>query len=134
MTSALFELWATSVLFPAIEQRRRECDSHRKVILVIDRLGSHHSDKFLRDGTGRDIKVIFLIPHTSDQVQPLDLLTFALMKHRLSASQFDRPANPQSKTVARILGAWFAASALHHNVETFISMGSYLRNALAGSA
>jgi hypothetical protein len=123
MTSALFEWWATSVFFPAIEQRRRECDSHRQVILLMDGLGSHHSDKFLRDCTARDIKVIFLVSHTSDQVQPLDLLTFALMKQRFSASKFDWLANPQSNTVVRIFGAWFAANAHHHNVEAFMNPG-----------
>jgi hypothetical protein len=63
------------------------------------------------------------MPHASDQTQPLDLLTFALMKQRYSASKFQRLENPQSNQVVRILGAWFAASDPHHNVEAFMSLG-----------
>ena len=69
------------------------------------------------------MKVIFLFAHASDQIQPLDLLTFALMKQRFSASKFDRLSNPQSNKIVRILGAWYAASVPHHNVEAFMSMG-----------
>ena len=65
----------------------------------------------------------FLVQQGFDQIQPLDLLTFALMKQRFSASKFDRLSNPQSNKIVRILGAWFAASVPHYNVEAFMSMG-----------
>lgn len=123
MTRALFELWATTVFFPTIDERRRELAYHDKIILLMDGLGAHHTDKFLADCTARNVKVIFLVPHASDQIQPLDLLTFAVMKQRFSASKFERLSNPQSNKIVRILGAWFAASVPHYNVEAFMSMG-----------
>jgi hypothetical protein len=48
---------------------------------------------------------------------------FALMKQRSSASKFQRLTNPQSNQLVRILSGWFAASAPHHNVEAFMSLG-----------
>jgi hypothetical protein len=47
------------------------------------------------------------------------------MKQRHSASKFQRLTNPQSNQAVRILGAWFAASDPHHNVEAFMSLGLF---------
>jgi hypothetical protein len=123
VTTALFETWAISIFFPTIEQRRMEHGYHSKATLLSDGLTSHHSEKPLAECSTRDLKVIFMIPHASDQTQSLDLLTFVLMKQRFSASKFGRLENPQSKKVVRILGVWFAAIAPHHNVETFMNLG-----------
>jgi hypothetical protein len=89
----------------------------------MDGLGSHHIDRFLAECKTRQIDVLFLIPHASDQIQPLDLLTFALMKQGFSASKFNRLLNPQSNKVLCVLGAWFGASAPHHNVEAIMNVG-----------
>ena len=123
MTTALFDYWATTVFFPTVDHRRRDLAYHGKALLLLDGLGSHHTPKFLEDCAGRQIEVMFLVPHASDQIQPLDALTFSLMKRAYSASRFRRLSNPQSDKIVRMLGAWFAASAPHHNVEAFLSVG-----------
>jgi hypothetical protein len=54
MTSRLFEVCAERVFFPAVEQRCSEFIYTGKVVLLMDRLGVHHTEKFLhdcRDGT-----------------------------------------------------------------------------------
>jgi hypothetical protein len=123
MTIALFELWAMTVFFPTIEQRRLDLAYDGRVVLLMDGLGFRHTDHFLAECKTRQIDVLFLIPHASDQIQRLDLLTFALMKQGFSASKFNRLSNPQSNKVVRMLGAWFGASAPHHNVEAFMNVG-----------
>jgi hypothetical protein len=92
-------------------------------MLLIDGLGSHHTDRFLAECQTRQIDVLFLIPHASDQIRPLDLLTFALLKQGISGSKFNRLSNPQSNKVVRMLGAWFGASSPHHNLEAFMNVG-----------
>jgi hypothetical protein len=64
-----------------------------------------------------------LIPHASDQIQPLDFLTFALMKQGFSVSNLNRLANPHSNQVVRMLAACFGASTPHHNLEAFMNVG-----------
>jgi hypothetical protein len=123
MTKRLFDLWAQEVFFPAIEERRREFGYDGRVLVLMDRLGSHQTPAFLEQCTGRRIEVLFLFPHSSDETQHLDLLTFALLNQRFAASKFDRLSTWQSNPVVRILGAWFSASAPHHNVEAFMSLG-----------
>jgi hypothetical protein len=126
MTRALFELRTTSVFFPTIDQRRRDLGYQSKALLRMDGLGCHHIEQFLAERTARNGEVLFLIAHASDQIQPLDLLTFAMMKQTLSASKFDRLMNPQSNKVVRMLDASFVASALDYNVEAFMFMGLIL--------
>jgi hypothetical protein len=74
-------------------------------------LEADHTEKFLEDCSKRNIDIIFLVPHSSDQTKPLDPITFALLKYGYSSSRFDRLAMTQSNRVIRILWAWFAASA-----------------------
>jgi hypothetical protein len=123
MTQKLFEIWAETIFFPSVQERRQQFGYQGKAILLIDGLGSHHTAKFLSDCADRNIEPVFLVAHSSDQTQPLDLLTFALLKQRFSSSKFGRLTSGQSNKIVRILGAWFAASVPHYNVEAFMSIG-----------
>jgi hypothetical protein len=121
MTQRLFDLWAQEVFFPAIEERRGEFRYGGRILVLMDGLGSHHTPAFLDQCTGRGIEVLFQLPN-SDQ-KPLDLLTTALVKQRFAASKFDHLSAPELNRVVRLLGAWFSASAPHHNVEAFMNLG-----------
>jgi hypothetical protein len=123
MTTRLFELWAMEGFFPAVAQRRAEFGYTGRALLLLDGLGSHHTDEFLQTCAGQDIDVLFLVPHPLDQTQPLDVLTFALMKRHFSGSRVSRLENPQSNRSVRILGAWRESNAPHHNIEAFLRIG-----------
>jgi hypothetical protein len=83
-------------------------------------------DEFLQTCASQDIDVLFLFPQPSDQTQPLDVLTFALMKRHFSGSRFSRLENPESNRLVRILAAWSELSAPHHNIEAFLRIGLVL--------
>jgi hypothetical protein len=80
MTRAVFKLWDKRVFFSAIDQRHRNLGYHGKTRLLMHGLGFHPTAKFLAECTAPSSEVSFLIAHASDQLQPLDLLTFATMK------------------------------------------------------
>jgi hypothetical protein len=48
---------------------------------------------------------MFLIAHASDQLQPLYLLIFPILKQTFSVSKFNRVPNLQSNEVIRMLRA-----------------------------
>jgi hypothetical protein len=123
MTAALFDRWSDEVFFPSIEKRRSMFDYTGKVIVLMDGLGAHHTDAFLNKCGEKNIEVIFFVPHSSDQCQPLDLLTFALLKRHFSSSSFHRLDNPQSNKVVKMLSAFFNATTPHLNVEAFMRLG-----------
>jgi hypothetical protein len=80
MVRALSELRVTIVFFPIIDQRRRDPGYQNKALLLMDALGPHHAEQSLADSAVRNIGILFLIMHASNQLQALDLLTFANMK------------------------------------------------------
>jgi hypothetical protein len=98
--------WTRKVFSPAVAERRAQFGCMKRALLLLDGLGSHHTDEFLQTCAGQDIDVLFLVPNSSDQTPPLDVLTFALMKRNFSRSRFSRLENPQSNQLVRILGAW----------------------------
>jgi hypothetical protein len=105
MTTALFELWVTTVFFPKIEQHCLDLAYDGRVVLLMDGLGFHHTGRFLAECKTCQIDALFLISHPSDQIQPLDVLTFVLMKQGFPVSKFHRLSNLQSNKVVRMLGA-----------------------------
>jgi hypothetical protein len=123
MTTRLFELWAREVFIPAVAEGRADSGYTGRPLLLLDGVGSHHTDEFLQTCASQDIDVLFLVPHSSDETQPLDVLTFALMKRHFSGSRFSRLENPQPNRLVRILGAWSEANAPHHNIEAFLRIG-----------
>jgi hypothetical protein len=123
MTATLFDRWSDEVFFPAIEKRRLLFGYAGKVIVLMDGLGAHHTDTFLQQCEAKNVRVIFFVPHSSDQCQPLDLLTFALLKRHFSSSNFHRLENPQSNKVVKMLSAFFCATTPHLNVEAFMRLG-----------
>jgi hypothetical protein len=123
MTHRPFELWAETVFFPAVEERRRQFRYDGTVVLILDGLSAQHTPAFREGCESRNIKLVLLVPHSSDQTQPLDLLTFSLFKHRFSTSRFSRLPSPQWNKIRRMLAAWFCASANHLTVEAFMRMG-----------
>jgi hypothetical protein len=102
MISMPFEALTQQVFFPAVQERRDLYHHDGIVVLLLDGLSSHQTEKFLDDCRERRIDVIFLIPHSSDQTQPLDLITLALLKQDFPSSRFSRLATIQSNKIIRI--------------------------------
>jgi hypothetical protein len=105
MTRALFLQWTNQEFFPAVLRRRREFGYKGSTLLLLDGLGCHQAPEFLRACEREQIRILPSPPHSSDQLQPLDLLTFALLKHRFSSSRFNRCESAQSNKIIRMLGA-----------------------------
>jgi ribosome recycling factor len=51
-------------------------------ILLIDGYGSHTTSQFMTKCIEHNVKVVYLIPHSSHVLQPLDLACFSLIKSR----------------------------------------------------
>jgi hypothetical protein len=91
--------------------------------MIMDGLGCHHDDMLLTECDARNIYVIFLAPHSSDQCQPLDLVTFALLKRYFSQFIFSYLRTEQSHKMIQIMGAWYQATAPHQVISEWFLMG-----------
>jgi hypothetical protein len=122
MTRPLFLEWAKREFFPEVERRRRKHDYEGPAIMLLDGLVCHRDREFLQRCREGQIVVLTFPPHSSDQLQPLDLLTFGLLKRRFSSSRFDRCHSPQSNKIIRMLGALEWACSPHLVVQAFMSL------------
>jgi hypothetical protein len=109
MTVSLFMIWADQVFFPTIEDSRVRTGYQGPALLILDGCSSHHQVEFLDECEHHNIYVLFLIPHSSDQCQPLDLVTFGLLKRYFTQFTFDLLPNSQSNKAINMMGAWYQA-------------------------
>lgn len=123
MTTILFEQWAREVFFPEVTQRRLNLGYEGEALLIMDGLGAHHSETFLSECREHNIKVKFLVPHSSDQTQPLDLVTFGILKRSLNRSAINAAITIQANQVIKMMGAWYQATPPHLVIRAFNAMG-----------
>ena len=123
MTTTLFEYWAENVFFEEIESKRTIYDYQGPALLILDGFKCHHSEKFILECNDRNIYTLFLVPHSSDQYQPLDLVTFGVMKKNYPKMSFRRFETKQSNQIVKILGSWYQSTAPHLVIGAFIASG-----------
>jgi hypothetical protein len=124
INALLFERWAEEIFFPYVEaQRIARGDYQGPAVLIMDGCSAHTTEAFETEAEARNIKIIFLVPHSSDQTQPLDLVTFSLMKRYYSSQTFDHLPSKQSNQVVKMMGSWIQATPPHLVVSAFMAMG-----------
>jgi hypothetical protein len=80
ITIRKFEQWIKEVLVPYIEERRKATGYKGKAILLLDGCKCNDIDGVEQRLQDKKIRVLTLSPHTSDQLQALDLGIFAVFK------------------------------------------------------
>jgi hypothetical protein len=77
-----------------------------RLSLVLDNISSMIPFPFCQsESRFGHITGLFLVPHSPDQIQPLDLVTFGLITRNFSGPRFNHLADPQSTRLVRIIGA-----------------------------
>jgi hypothetical protein len=130
MTSGHFKSCLIAVFASTIEECRQDLAHDNKAFPLMDGLGSHHTDQCLTIWPIRNIAVLVLFSHTSDQIQSVNLLTFVPARQVFSASKFNRLENLQSDKVVRMLDMWFGSTAPDHSVEAFPEQPHTVRESL----
>jgi hypothetical protein len=123
ITSELFFDWAEKVLFPYFDETRQRLQYHGPGLIILDGCTAHSHDAFLDECTWRGIECIFLPPHSSDQVQPLDLGIFGLQKAEASRCRPHRGLNPQSAKCMRMLDGYQKATCPDNITAAFRRAG-----------
>jgi hypothetical protein len=111
------------VFVPTIEDRRVRTGYQGPALLISDGYSSHHPVEFLDECEHRNTYILFLIPHSTDQCQPLDLVTVSLLKRYFAQFTFDLLPSSQSNKVIKTMAAWYQATAPHQIVAAWLSMG-----------
>jgi hypothetical protein len=110
ITRDLFEKWANEVLFPDFSATRASLQYDGHGIVLLDGCSAHLSDYIEDECVWQGIEYIFLPPHSSDQVQPMDLGIFAVQKMEAARCRPSASLNPQSKKIIRMVDGYFRAT------------------------
>jgi len=109
LTSELFEYWLITCFFPDLEKRRGIYQYYGPALLIMDGFKGHTKafENIKNTFTEKNVEVLFIPPHSSDQVQPLDLLGFNLLKLKKNKSHitFQEGTSDQTKEIVRIMNA-----------------------------
>jgi hypothetical protein len=124
-TTALFSKWADEVFLPTIKESWERTGYQGPALLILDRRSSHHPAEFLTECETRNIYALFLVTHSNDQCQPLDLFTFGLLKRHFTGFTFHELKSDQLNKVIKMIGAWYQTTAPHQVVSAWLSMGSF---------
>jgi hypothetical protein len=100
---ASFEPWAHEVFCPYVEQRRKDLGYSGPAFLIMDGCSSHFSDLLWDEFSFRGIVAVLLPPHTSDQIQPLDLVVFGLTKRRFNLIKAPEGLTVQSAQIYKMV-------------------------------
>jgi len=136
LTADLFKLWLYACFFPQLEEKRQKFQYFGPALLIMDGFKGHTKayEDIKEIFTENNVKVLFIPPHSSDQLQPLDLLGFNLLKLAKNKTQisFQENTSQQTKEIVRILNAlevsststlvikaWNAAGIFRKDVENF---------------
>jgi hypothetical protein len=125
-TNKLFSEWAEEVFFPEIPRRREFYDYREQAVLLLDRFTCHHTPEFVQKWGLAKVEVVFLVPHTSDRTQPLDLLTFALAKKAYHTCKGEVLSSDQSRQILRMMEAIHAGTSVNKMVTAFLRAGLLL--------
>jgi hypothetical protein len=107
-----------------VEQVQRALEDYQgPAILILDGFNAYHTDALISETIDRNIYPIFLVPHSGDQCQPLDLVTYGNRRRFMSTTQIRYLLSNQSQKIVKMLGEWHQATDPHLVVSTFIAMG-----------
>ena len=106
-----------------MNRKRAQLRYYGPAILLLDGFVGHHSDLIEEICEEQNIVLIFLPPHASDQVQPLDLGIFAQVKRWQSTVTVSDEMSTQTKQVIELIDAWRMATTPRDLIGAFPRAG-----------
>jgi hypothetical protein len=119
LTREIFAEWAEVVLFPDTIRMCQSLDHAGSIFLILDGFASHLSDAMEEQCLFYRVMLIIIPPHTSDQVQPLDLGFFALHKLECHRVHPHIDLNTQTAKILKILCGFQKASTPMNILKAF---------------
>lgn len=102
VNSAVFEYGLTDIFLPYLRNLRRQYDYNDRAVLILDGFIGHHNVLDSYDLSQDNLLIHYLVPHTSDMLQPLDAGIFGSMKRFLANCRKTMELAAQSKQIYKI--------------------------------
>jgi hypothetical protein len=119
----IFEDWFLNTFCPDLQSRRTRYEYWGPAFLILDNCSAHHGQLFDQLCQDNQVEPIFIPPHASNQVQPLDLCFFGQVKGYISRTNDLKRVNFQSSEIAKVVSAFYKASDPCSIVKSFKNGG-----------
>jgi hypothetical protein len=126
MDKAIFLSWLSDVFLPEVARRREALDYEGHAVLIMDNCSAHTGLDVEEVCEAHGVIICPLPPHSSNQIQPLDLSTFGITKRLIARINRMETVNIQSSHIGQVVSAFMSASSPSNVVGTFRSAGIVL--------
>jgi hypothetical protein len=123
ITTTRFGQWIQEILIPYVRQQRDRIGYAGRAVLLLDGCSCHHPAQLDQELEANQILLRVFPPHTSDQLQPLDLGIFGVFKRHFMNRIPVVTRERQSSDVIRMCDAWQQATLPRNIVSAFQSAG-----------
>lgn len=127
--SELIKFWLENIFFPAIEEKlqiEKERSNYKGyAYLIIDGCSSHAKALQNYNLEEKRIKIIYLVPHASHLLQPLDLVIFSLQKMYTTRKVISEKLSTQVDKLRRIIDGLHSATTPGNVVSAFEAAGIF---------
>ena len=116
----LFGHWFLNIFIPHLQKKRKDHNYDGPALLLLDGFTAHRkitdyiTERHLEE---LNLKILYIPPHTSDQLQPLDLGIFGIQKRKYNKIKKYSPKEPISDLSKHILGVyrslWQSSDPVH---------------------
>ena len=127
INTEIFCHWFDQVFIPYVQKKREYTEYDGPAVLIMDGFIAHH--KCVEEQSRKNIidelkiQVLFLPPHSSDQIQPLDLVTFNFQKLWKKKCKFLPFYSYQTKQILETYNSLLMASTPHYIKAAFERAG-----------
>jgi hypothetical protein len=119
----IFIDWFRDTFIPEIQARRVKHNYDGPAFLVMDNCTAHEGEEFRQMCQESNIIAIFLPPHSSNQLQMLDLSIFGVTKRMIARVNKLEKVNVQTTHIHQILQGFYSAATPANIVASFRNAG-----------
>jgi hypothetical protein len=121
--SYIFHDWCKDTLIPEVNARRAKYYYHGDAFLLLDNCSPHRDKEAMDLCLANKIKFIFLPPHSSHQLQCLDVSLFGLTKKNLSKYNQKGILNVQTHHIVEVASSFVQAATPNNITHSFRNAG-----------
>jgi hypothetical protein len=123
ITTDAFKTWFEEIFIPMLKEKREKYQYAGRALLILDNLRAHKKVLDEMDLNVLKVDVLFLVPHTSDQCQALDLGVFGEQKRLISSIRNEKDKSPLTNQIKKIVSTLWQASSPHRVCAAFRAAG-----------
>jgi hypothetical protein len=123
ITGDIFDDWIKDTFVPELLQRRARYSYHGPAFLILDNCTSHAGEYFDWACSEYNFLPFFIPPHSSNQLQMLDLCLFGITKRLISRLNKAEKINIQSDHIIKIMNSFLSAAVPKTITASFRNAG-----------